>query len=228
MPNRILRDGALHSRAMNTISLQAECLFYRILMVADDFGLFEADTFSLKSRCFGSRSEVLIEQLAQWRDEIAAQELILLYEHDGRALGAVNKWKQARWAGKPKFDLPEWGTSHIIGGFQRHPRITPPAQEKPKRARRINGNAHQSLEGFDAFYAAYPRKQKRVDAERAWKALAPDETLRQRIADAIEAQKRSPDWTKDAGKFIPYPASWLNGRRWEDEISAEVRKPFPI
>ena len=36
---------------------------------------------------------------------------------------------------------------------------------------------------------------------------------------AIEAQKRTPDWFKQEGQFIPYPATWLNGKRWEDCIS---------
>ena len=39
----------------------------------------------------------------------------------------------------------------------------------------------------------------------------------QTLLDAVEAQKRSPQWTRDGGQFIPYPATWLNQRRWEDE-----------
>ena len=37
---------------------------------------------------------------------------------------------------------------------------------------------------------------------------------------AIEAQKKSPQWTKDGGQFIPHPATWLNGKRWEDQVTA--------
>ena len=48
MPNRILRDGALHSAAVNAVSIEAEWLFYRLLQVADDFGLFEAEAHALK------------------------------------------------------------------------------------------------------------------------------------------------------------------------------------
>lgn len=35
---------------------------------------------------------------------------------------------------------------------------------------------------------------------------------------AIEVQKKSDQWQRDNGQYIPYPATWLNGRRWEDEI----------
>jgi hypothetical protein len=36
------------------------------------------------------------------------------------------------------------------------------------------------------------------------------------LAD-VEAKKRTQDWKKDGGKYIPYPATYLNGKRWEDE-----------
>ena len=31
--------------------------------------------------------------------------------------------------------------------------------------------------------------------------------------------KRLDQWKKDSGRFVPYPATWLNNRRWEDELS---------
>lgn len=88
--------------------------------------------------------------------------------------------------------------------------------KKPKRAdrpQRINGSQH----GFAEFYAAYPRREKRAEAEKVWIKIAPDAALTARIMQAVEAQKRSPQWAKDGGAFIPHPASWLNGKRWEDE-----------
>ena len=36
------------------------------------------------------------------------------------------------------------------------------------------------------------------------------------MLDAVRKQKLSDDWTKENGKFIPYPATWLNGQRWLD------------
>ncbi|MCF7537571.1 hypothetical protein [Pseudomonas petrae] len=73
------------------------------------------------------------------------------------------------------------------------------------------------LEGFDRFYKLYPRKQKRPAAEQAWKKLAPDADVQQQIIKALTKQATSIDWLKSGGQFIPHPASWLNGKRWEDE-----------
>ena len=40
--------------------------------------------------------------------------------------------------------------------------------------------------------------------------------------DAISAQKRSRQWTENNGQYIPNPATWLNQRRWEDELTQEA------
>ncbi len=72
-------------------------------------------------------------------------------------------------------------------------------------------------EGFNAFWKAYPRKVAKQAALKAWRKLNPDTGLVQTILRAVEQQKASPGWQKDGGRFIPYPATWLNGERWNDE-----------
>ena len=74
----------------------------------------------------------------------------------------------------------------------------------------------QDADTFEQFWCAYPKKK---DKERARKAYAKVNVPIQVIVDAIEAQKKSDDWIKENGRFIPYPSSWLNGRRWEDEVN---------
>ena len=73
------------------------------------------------------------------------------------------------------------------------------------------------LDGFDAFWQAYPRKVSKQAARKAWERLSPDEALLSAILAAVERDKQSDQWQRDGGQFIPYPATWLNGRRWEDE-----------
>ena len=72
---------------------------------------------------------------------------------------------------------------------------------------------------FSDFWKAYPRKVAKANALKAWTKLAPDEALTRQIIAAVEAFRLSPDWLKDNGAFIPHPATFLNGRRWEDELS---------
>lgn len=67
---------------------------------------------------------------------------------------------------------------------------------------------------FAAFWEAYPKKRNKGDAEKAWKKLNPP--LAQILA-ALGWQRQQQSWTKDAGQFVPYPASYLNSKGWEDE-----------
>ena len=72
---------------------------------------------------------------------------------------------------------------------------------------------------FAEFWQAYPRKVAKPAAEKAWRKVAAE-------ADAIMAglrrQAGCEQWAKDGGQFIPHPATWLNGRRWEDAPAAAV------
>jgi hypothetical protein len=77
---------------------------------------------------------------------------------------------------------------------------------------------------FEAFYAVYPKKRSKGDAEKAWKALKPDSALVSRIIMALIEWQASPEWQKDYGKFIPYPATWLRAKGWEDEMQSKAEK----
>lgn len=67
---------------------------------------------------------------------------------------------------------------------------------------------------FEKFWAAYPKKKAKEDAAKAFKSVdVPVDVL----INAVNAQLRGSDWKKENGRFIPYPATWLRGRRWEDE-----------
>ena len=71
---------------------------------------------------------------------------------------------------------------------------------------------------FSSFWAAYPRKAAKQDAQKAWAKLAPDDQLLAVMLRALKVQIQSEQWTRDGGRYIPLPATWLNGRRWEDDM----------
>jgi predicted phage replisome organizer len=70
---------------------------------------------------------------------------------------------------------------------------------------------------FDEFWSAYPKKKAKEAARKAWVKLKPDETLGKEIIQAVIESAKTKDWLKENGKYIPYPATYLNGKRWEDE-----------
>ncbi len=97
----------------------------------------------------------------------------------------------------------------------KYPPIVPPqgdGGEKPKKA----GKRAPDREMFDRFWAAYPRKRNKDKAWRAWRKLLPDLETCRAMSNALERDKRSRQWTKDNGEYIPYASTWLNSRPWED------------
>jgi hypothetical protein len=98
---------------------------------------------------------------------------------------------------------------------------------KPKEKEKEEGESNKEKEkekerarepeGFEDFWQAYPRKAGKGDAEKAWIKLKLAPKLPE-ILTSIRAAKVSLDWTKEAGQYIPHPATWLNRRGWEDQL----------
>jgi hypothetical protein len=70
---------------------------------------------------------------------------------------------------------------------------------------------------FGQFWSAYPKKKDKAGAFKIWQRIQPSPETVAAILAALDWQRQQPDWQKDAGRFIPHPSTWLNGRRWEDE-----------
>lgn len=75
---------------------------------------------------------------------------------------------------------------------------------------------------FEEFWSHYPNHKAKEPAWKAWQKLHPSSVLQDLIAAAVEAQKRSAQWQKDGGQFVPYAGSWLNQHRWDDDVAACV------
>ena len=78
--------------------------------------------------------------------------------------------------------------------------------------------------GFLSFWEVYPKKLSKLNAMNAWAKITPTDDVVRRIVSDVTAKRNSPDWIKDGGQFIPHPATYLNGRRWEDMFEAPETK----
>jgi hypothetical protein len=78
------------------------------------------------------------------------------------------------------------------------------------------------MDDFDVFWKHYPRKIAKGDARKAWNQTARLRPELRMILVAIARAKSSEQWRKESGQFIPYPATWLRGERWDDEYEIDV------
>lgn len=75
----------------------------------------------------------------------------------------------------------------------------------------------KNAERFARFWTAYPRKEAKQTAIKAFERIKPDDATLDAMLSNIARSKESAQWQEDGGRFIPHPATWLNQRRWEDE-----------
>lgn len=75
-------------------------------------------------------------------------------------------------------------------------------------------------EWFDRFWLAYPKKVGKQAAWKAWRKLRPDRATLQAMSRGLSIARQSHRWRKEGGAYIPDPATWINGRRWEDDPAA--------
>ena len=82
-----------------------------------------------------------------------------------------------------------------------------------------NGFCHE--DEFEGWYQAFPRHVGKGQARKAYKAARkkadPDELL-------TGAQKAAKRYRDSEPRFIPHPATWLNGERWLDDEKESSRR----
>lgn len=88
--------------------------------------------------------------------------------------------------------------------------------KKEKDKKEIN-----CYDNFETFYQAYPRKIGKVNVEKWFNKNKPDEELMNKILTSLEEHKKLKQWQDK--QFIPYPATWLNQKRWEDELDTNLK-----
>lgn len=69
---------------------------------------------------------------------------------------------------------------------------------------------------FDDWWKAYPKKRKRKNALEIWKRKHLDDRADELIADVQRRLVSDQRWLSG---FVPDPTTYLNGERWEDEVT---------
>lgn len=123
--------------------------------------------------------------------------------------------------GMPDADLPD---SEIPGQVTTEPSLTTETtQVSPIAEPGDRGTPRLQVVADDdptwaRFWSLYPRKQGKADARKAW-----TRALVKADADVIlRGATRFAGGVRDL-KFCPYPATWLNGERWNDEPLPDAR-----
>lgn len=175
-----------------------------------------ANRLFLESKC--RLSEVSVTEILDMLSKLGAidEELwlkkIIWSQHFAERLSSVFIKRNVSVAERPCIDslCSRNSTSAVVSA-------TESTQSKVKK-RKVN---KATTEDFDKFWESYPKKDDKLKAIIAFNKLNPSEELLTLIIYDIVKRKRCKKWTDNNGQYIPNPATYLNGRRWEDEIKIE-------
>lgn len=226
MPNRIIKESICTSEDIDGLTPQEEVFFYRLIVNCDDYGRFDARESILKARLFPLKHLKSIE-INRNLSKLCDAGLILLYQNDGKAYIQVKSWEKHQQVRNKRSKYPSFDDlqSVAITCNQLQSNVTV-IQSNPKQSESESISESNPVGGgFEEFWQSYPKKTAKAQAEKSFAKINPDRELLDTILKAVEEQKRSKQWLKDEGQFIPMPATWLNQRRWEDVLTIEPDKP---
>ena len=186
MPNRYIRESAIESEAVNSLSWQAEVFWRRLLNRADDFGRFTANTALLRASTFPlqlkSVSEADVQRLLS---ECEFAGLLFIYSSSGKQFIILNKWEKGR-AKESKYPPPDDDTikrmqTYVYRCSHMSPTPTPtptPITDSDKRQAPPAGDACLPLAGFDQNLATSEGRHDTFPAQATENPAAAKETAK--------------------------------------------------
>jgi len=163
MPNRYIRESAIESESVNSLSWQAEVFFRRLLNRVDDFGRFTANPALLRASIFPLQLDRVTEaDVQRMLAECEAAGLLFVYSSSCKRFIILNKWEKGR-AKESKYPPPDDDTikrmqtyvyrcSHMSPTPTPTPTPTPiptPITDSDKRQAPPAGDAGLPLPGLD-------------------------------------------------------------------------------
>ena len=249
MPNRILKDSICRSESVAQLGWFDQCVFTRLIVLADDYGRYDARPKIIKGSGFPLQDDVTAEDIQTALENIQRTGMIRMYEVKDHKYLEFTSWKhhQNIRNQKSKYPSPDIDLNAIdnnceqlsssAGKCARNPNPNPnpnpiQSESNPNPDENPNPNPYPNSnpnpigeeekdedarveKDFKLFWDVYPVHRGRTRALNAFKAVSePVETL----ITALERQKRTTNWKKDNGKWIPAPDNWLKDERWKDDI----------
>ena len=109
MPSRILKDSILTDKAFNSLSLTEESIYHRLVVSADDYGVFYADPVLLLRILYPRKTDISEEAVRKGLDHLEEAGIIRRYTADGEDYLKICSWEkdQRLRNTRHKFPCPE-------------------------------------------------------------------------------------------------------------------------
>ncbi len=218
MPNRILKESITTSCEVDNLTAEEERLFYRLIVVCDDFGRMDGRLPIIRAKCFPLKLDKIKDKdVSGWLQGLARHELITLYDVGGKPYIQMSTWSkhQQKRAQHSKFPSPDDG---VISND-----ITCKQQKSKFTEKRETRNEKRETELFEIFYKAYPRHKEKQAAHTKWQTCIkedkPEDIITAAKNYAAECQTK-----RTEEKFVKLAKTFLGpDKHYKEYIS--MQKP---
>jgi hypothetical protein len=221
---RTVKPDITTSTSAGNISREARLFFVLLLLEADDDGRLEGSAKRLAGSLYPRDNDVGPAKIEKWLAETVREDMVHAYTIGGvRFLQVVNFLKHQKISHPtPSRIPPEPGANPSGDPPENRPNDSGDSPEafrpdlgkgKEQGKGREGEEEREDAFGFDAFWSAYPRKEAKGEARKAWGKAA------KRVDPAViitGALAYHHDPNRDPA-FTAHPATWLNADRWEDD-----------
>jgi hypothetical protein len=200
----------------------------------DDHGKGKDNPLLIKADCFPLDENITAETIEAWLKLLAEAGVIVRYEVDGARYLAVKNWREhqkPQHPGKDSFPdyhsenatLTQSDATFMQPSCNTHEVLTPELSRVEQSRDMYNEVVQKSVysDDFETFWTAYPRKQQKGDAFKAWETLRKKKQLPE-LSVLVDAAKvyglSQPD-----SKFQKLPAGWLRAAAWDDQLTVPKR-----
>lgn len=228
---RSIKPDAFTSDSLSGVPVLARWTFAGLWTYCDDEGRARADVRLIKAALFPIDDGTTLADVRGVLDELESIGAICRYTVAGITYMHVPKWEEHQKINRPtESKLPPCpGCSGVVPeasmkdhGALTEPSVSPPDRKGNREQGKEQGSERASQrvsvpEGFDEFWAAYPRKTDKAKSKTAWAKATKKKPATALIAAALHYAHAKRDTEQ---RFILHPSTWLNGERWEDEQAA--------
>ena len=113
MPNRILKERICKSKDINSLGWFEEVLFYRLMVVADDYGRFDGDVAIIKGSCFPLKKDLTERQIDKALEKLSIAGMVFLYETEGgETILQLTAWEKHQTVRAKNSKYPEFNENN--------------------------------------------------------------------------------------------------------------------
>lgn len=256
MPNRIIKESICRSDSIDSLSWFEEVLFYRLIVVCDDYGRFDGRPAIIKGACFPLKDDITKKHISEAIDKLSTAGLVRGYEVRGRSYLQLTTWdchQQIR-AKKSKYPSPDDEVENqspgrsdtglyaqetssenicnqLISDDSKCPRNRESKYENRESYSR-NGNARAREAGevrrFEEFLSVYPKDCNRFLAEREYASLLlTGKVAEEELVQCAENYAESCRISETPERYIKNAENFLKDMTFEKYLPEKYKKPTP-